>query len=116
MYILSHDGEQVGTTKLERGDPSMHEVSGVFHNVGGSKALAGWIKSVGGEEDGGVVFVVLNEDFTVVDQAGVEIKFQEASLISVPEDDEAFLDITGVSEEDYKTHFSGHISAVDTNG
>ena len=115
MYTLNHEGEKIGTTKLERGDPSMHAVSGVFHNVGGSKALAGWIKSVGGKEDGGVVFVVLNEDFTLVDQEGQAIKFQEGNLISVPEDDEVYLDITGLSEEDYKVYFSEHISAADND-
>ena len=113
MYTLSHDGEKVGTTKLERGDPSTHAVSGVFNNIGGAKALAGWIKSIGGEEDDGVVFIVLNKDFSLVDQAGEVVKFEEGNLIVVSEEDEVFLDIAGLSEEDYKAYFGEHIAAMD---
>jgi len=115
MYTLTHDGESIGTTKLERGDPSTHAVSGVFNNMGGSKALASWIKSIGGEEDSGVVFIELNKDFTLVDQAGKTVKFLDGSLISIPEEDEVYLDITGLSEEDYKAYFAEHISAMNND-
>ena len=112
MFSLTHDGENVGTSKLERGDPSSHSVSVVFHNMGGSKALSNWIKSIGGEEDEGVVFIALEKHFTLLDQEGKVVKFQEGNLISIAEDDEVFLDITGLSEEDYKTYFAEHISAM----
>jgi len=115
MYTLTHNGENVGTTKLERGDPSTHAVSGVFNNMGGSKAMAGWIKSIGGEEDSGVVFIVLNKDFALVDEAGSVVKFQDGNLIAVPEEDEVFLDITGLSEEDYKAYFEEHITAMENS-
>lgn len=114
MYTLTHEGEKVGTTKLERGDPSILSVSGLFENIGGASALAGWIKSIGGAEDGGVVFIVLNDDFILVDQAGAAVKFKEGNLIAVPDDDEAYLDISGISGEDYRTHFAEHISAMDS--
>lgn len=110
MYILTHEGEKIGTTKLERGDPSKCAVSGVFNNIGGAKALAGWIKSIGGEEDGGVVFIELNKEFRLVDQDENVIDFSDATLIAVPEDDEVFLDITGLSEEVYKSFFAEHLS------
>ena len=112
MFTLTHDGDNVGTTKFERGDPSTHAVSGAFNNMGGSKAMAGWIKSIGGEEDDGVVFIVLNKDFTLLDEEGKVVKFQDGNLISVPAEDEVFLDITGLSEVDYKSYFSEHISAM----
>lgn len=115
MYTLTHDGDKVGTTKLERGDPSIHSVSGEFYNVGGAKALAGWIKSIGGAEDDGVVFITLNADFTLVNAEGDEVKFAEGNLISVPQDDEVYLDISGISDEDYKTFFSEHLSAMDSD-
>jgi len=115
MYTLTHNGENVGTSKLERGDPSTHAVSGVFNNLGGSKAMAGWIRSIGGEEDSGVVFIVLDKDFSLVDQAGKVVKFQDGNLIAVPEEDEVFLDITGLSEEDYKAYFAEHITAMENN-
>ena len=113
MFTLTHDGENVGVTKLERGDPSSRTVSGVFNNMGGAKALAGWIKSIGGEEDEGVVFITLNTGFSLLDDAGKSIKFQDGNLISIPADDEVFLDITGLSEDDYKTYFAEHISAME---
>lgn len=113
MFTLTHDGEDVGITKLERGDPSSRTVSGVFNNMGGAKALAGWIKSIGGEEDDGVVFITLNKGFTLLDQAGKEIVFHDGNLISIPEENEVFLDITGLSDEDYKTYFAQHISAME---
>ena len=115
MYTLTHEGEIVGSSKLERGDPSTHAVSGEFNNMGGAKTLAAWIKSIGGEEDEGVVFVALNKDFRLLDAAGNTVKFTEGNLISVPEEDEVFLDISGISEEDYKTHFAEHISAMENN-
>jgi len=116
MYTLNHAGESIGTTNFERGDPSALSVSGNFNNIGGSKAISGWIKSIGGEEDNGVVFIALNDDFTLLDQDGAEIAFAEGHLIAVPEEDEAFVDITSQSEEDYKTHFAAHISAMDDDG
>jgi len=112
MFTLNHDGDTVGSTKLERGDPSARSVSGEFNNMGGAKALAAWIKSIGGKEDEGVVFITLNSDFSLLDDAGEVVKFAEGNLISVPDDDEVFLDITGLSEEDYKTYFAEHISAM----
>ncbi len=108
MFTLSHKGEKVGTTMLERGEPSERSVSGEFSNIGGAKALAGWIKSIGGQEDDGVVFVALDEGFTLVEKSGHEIKFKEAHLISVPNDDEVYLDINGVSEEHYNAYFANH--------
>lgn len=113
MYTLTHEGETIGSSKLERGDPSMRTVSGVFNNMGGSKALAGWIKSIGGEEDEGVVFIELNKDFSLLDEAGKTVEFLSGNLISIPEDDEVFLDITGLSDEVYKAYFEEHISAMD---
>ena len=116
MYTLNHDGEKVGSTQLERGDPETHSVSGVFNNLGGSKALTGWIKSIGGAEDDGVVFVVLNNDFELINEAGEVVKFEEGNLIAVPEEDEVYLDITGLSKEDYKTYFAEHLSAMSDEG
>ena len=113
MFTLTHDGDDVGFSKLERGDPTSHTVSGVFNNMGGAKALAGWIRSIGGEEDEGVVFITLNKDFALLDQAGTVVEFQDGNLISIPDDDEVFLDITGVSDDVYKTYFAEHISALE---
>lgn len=112
MFTLTHDGENVGTTKLERGDPSTRAVSGAFNNMGGSKALAGWIRSIDGKEDDGVVFIELNKDFTLLDQEGNIVTFTDGNLISIPEADEVFLDITGLTEEDYNSYFAEHISAM----
>ncbi|OUS00601.1 hypothetical protein A9Q81_10475 [Gammaproteobacteria bacterium 42_54_T18] len=114
MYTLSHEKDKIGTTKLERGDPSTYAVSGVFNNIGGAKALAGWIKSIGGEEDGGVVFIGLNKDFSLVDKDENVIDFADATLIAIPDDDEVFLDITGLSEDVYKAFFAEHLSALDS--
>jgi len=113
MYTLTHEGENIGFSKLERGDPSIHAVSGVFNNMGGSKAMAGWIKSIGGKEDEGVVFIELNKDFTLLDEAGEAVEFQGGNLISIPADDEVFLDITGLSDEVYKAYFAEHITAME---
>lgn len=114
MYTLTHDGDDIGTTKLESGDPSTYAVSGAFTNFGGAKALAGWIKSIGGEEDDGVVFIALNEDFTLLDQAGEIVKFTEGSLIAVPDESEVYLDISGLSEADYKAYFAEHVLAMES--
>lgn len=113
MYTLTHEGENIGFSKLERGDPTVNAVSGIFHNVGGSKALAGWIKSIGGEEEEGVVFIELNKDFSLSDEAGKTVEFLAGSLISIPEEDEVYLDITDLSDDVYKAYFEGHITAME---
>jgi len=113
MYTLTHEDETIGSSKLERGDPSEYTVSGVFNNMGGSKALAGWIKSIGGEEDEGVVYIELNKDFRLLDQEGETVEFTGGNLISIPGEDEVYLDITGISDEVYKTYFAEHISAME---
>ncbi len=115
MYILTHEGESIGATRLERGDPAALTVSGAFANMGGAKAIANWIKSVGGEEDEGVVFIDLQKDFALFNQEGKEVKFAEGHLIAVPEEDEVYLDITIISEADYKAHFAEHISAMESD-
>jgi len=115
MYTLTHEDETIGSSKLERGDPSENSVSGVFNNMGGSKALASWIKSIGGQEDEGVVFIELNKDFSVLDQTGKAVEFKDGNLISIPEDDEVYLDISGLSDDDYKVYFAEHIAAMETN-
>ena len=112
MYTLTHEGESVGTTNFESGDPAALSVSGAFNNVGGSKAMAGWIKSIGGEEDNGVVFVALNGDFALLDHDGEAIDFAEGHLIAVPAEDEVFVDITSRTEEEYQDNFTAHISAM----
>ena len=115
MYTLTHEDEAIGNCELERGDPSENSVSGVFINVGGSKALAGWIKSIDGKEDEGVVFIELNNSFKLLDQAGKAVEFQGGNLISIPEADEVFLDITGLPDDVYKTYFEEHITAMEAN-
>ncbi len=116
MYTLTHEGENVGRTKLERGDPTTYSVSGAFENIGGAAALAAWLISIGAEQDDGVVFVDLNPSFTLVNPLGEVLKFDSGSLIAVPGEDEAFLDIVGLSEADYKAHFPQHIAALAKDG
>lgn len=117
MYTLTHDGEIIGVTQLERGDPSELSVSGAVNNFGGAKAMAAWIKSIGGEEDNGVIFIALNGDFSLLDQAGTAIKISEGHLMAVPDEDgeEVFIDITLPTEKDYKSHFSAHMLAMEND-
>ena len=112
MFNLLHNGESIGRSRLESGDPAAGIVSGAFINVGGAKALAGWIKSIGGSEDDGAVFVSLNDDFVLQDREGHTLRFTEGTLISVPAEDETFVEFMGISNQDYKAHFSGHLAAV----
>lgn len=112
MYTLTHEGDHVGVSKLESGDPAINSVSGLFNNMGGSIAMAGWLKSIGGQEDDGVVFIELNNDFSLLDESGQKLEFAGGSLISIPGDDEVYLDITGLSDEVYTTYFSAHITAM----
>ena len=115
MYTITHEGENVGHSELERGDPTIHAVSGLFSNMGGAIALAAWIKSIGGKEEDRVVFIELDKNFNLHDEKGKIIEFQGGNLISRPDEDEVFLDITGISDEDYKTYFEGHIKAMDND-
>ena len=112
MFNLFHCDESVGRSALESGDPDLRSASGVFINVGNAKALAGWIKSIGGSEDNGAVHITLDDDFELRDSEGKRIQYTDATLISVPEEDEAFLEVTGLAEQDYQDHFSGHIAAA----
>lgn len=110
MFVLSHQGDSVGTTRLESGDPSIHSVSGVFENMGGVKALAKWIESIGGEEDNGVIYINLNEDFILSGAMGKSVEYIEATLIAVPADDEAYLDVS-LTPENFQAYFPDHLAA-----
>lgn len=112
MFKLIHEGESLGSSNLESGDPENHSVSGVFNNVGGAKALAGWIKSVGGQEDEGAVFIELNQDFALQTSDAEPVEFTEGTLIAVPAEDETFLELIGISSQDYDAHFPGHRAAL----
>ena len=114
MFNLLHEGERIGGSRLESGDPEARSVSGVFFNMGGSTALAGWLKSIGGQEDEGVVFLVMNDDFELQDGEGLKVPFAEGTLISVPGEDEAFIELSDIPEGHYSTHFAGHIAAMAT--
>ena len=116
MFILNHEGEKIGTTMLERGEPSDRAVSGQFFNLGGAMAIAGWIKSIGGQEDNGVIFITLNEDFELIEKSGQVITFEQAHLISVPDEEEVYLDVSGVAEQAYDQFFANHQIAETLEG
>lgn len=111
-FTLTHEGDVIGTSKLERGDPEILSVSGLFTNVGGPTALAEWIKSIGGKTEDNVVFIDLHETFALVDDYGSTIVFAEGSLIAIPGEDEAYLDIQGISPDLYQQYFPRHIAEL----
>ena len=112
MYYLKYNGESIGSSHLENGDPDIFSVSGSFTNVGGPATLAKWLKHLGGSEENGTAHFVLNEYFSLATVEDQEIGYSEATLIATPESNEAYLDITGIPEEDYKTYFARHIEAL----
>ena len=112
LFTLLHAGDAIGTSNLESGDPDSTSASGVFNNLGGAKALAGWLKSIGGSEDEGAVFVGLDQDFELQTREGDKIAFSEGSLIAVPEADETFLELSGIPQQTYRAFFAGHIEAA----
>lgn len=112
MYTLTHEGDTIGTTNLERGDPPALEASGVFENIGGAKALAAWIKSVGGEEDDGVVYIALNDDFILSDADNEVVNFSQSHLMAVPAQDEVYLEVTLSTKEAYESYFGDHMRAM----
>ena len=77
MFKLLHDGETLGTTLFESSDPALHQVSGVFDNLGGAITLSAWILSNGGTEDGEVIYMDLNKDFGVTTADGEPVVFDE---------------------------------------
>ncbi len=111
-FTLLHDGERIGTSNLERGDPAERSASGVFYNIGGAKALAGWIQSIGGAEDEGVTYVAVGEEFELQSDDGQIVAIGEATLIAVPETDETFLELSEIPESTYATFFADHIAAL----
>ncbi len=115
-FTLMHDGERIGTSNLERGDPAERSASGVFNNIGGAKALAGWLKSIGGAEDEGVTYVAVGEEFELQSDDGQTVDFGEGTLIAVPEADETFLELTEIPESTYTAHFADHIAALGDDG
>ena len=114
-YTLTHEGDKIGTSSLESGDPSILAVSGMFLNTGGAKAMAGFLKSIGGKEDQGVFFVELTDAFKLYDEDRNAITFSEGNLIAIPADEEVFLDIVGLSEADYEKYFPGHLAELADN-
>ncbi len=85
-------------SNLESGDPTERSASGVFYNIGGAKALAGWIRSIGGAEDEGVTYVAVGEEFELQSEDGQNIQCGEGTLIAVPETDETFLEFAEIPD------------------
>ena len=112
MFELLHANENIGRSRLESGDPATQTVSGIFYNVGGAKALAGWIKSIGGAEEAGAVHISMDKDFQLLTSDGQAVPFAQVTLISVPDEDETFVEISGIPDLDYVTHFTGHVAAL----
>lgn len=113
MYYLKYSGESIGSSHLENGDPEINSVSGGFTNVGGPGTLAKWLKHLGGKEENGTAYFVLNEHFSLTTLEDQEINYSEATLIAIPESSEAYLDVTGIPEDDYKTYFPKHIAELE---
>jgi hypothetical protein len=111
-FRITHEGDTIGTTLFEGGDPDARGVSGQLHNPAGSRALAGWILSIGGSEDDGAVFVEMDSNFRIQDGEGTDIPFGEATLIALPGEDEAYIDVSGIPEERYYALFMHHVTAV----
>ena len=112
MFFISHDGDTIGTSALESGDPEQMSVSGVFANMGGAKALSGWIKSIGGQEEDGATFVALDKSFALFDAEGTVLEFSEGTLIAVPETDETYIEFVGISNENYQKYFPKHLASI----
>jgi hypothetical protein len=112
MFYLKFNGESIGSSNLENGDPEKFSVSGDFANVGGPETLAKWLKHLGGTEEKGITHFVLDERFLLATEDDQEIGYAEATLIAVQETNEAFIDVTGIPEEDYKACFAKHIRAL----
>lgn len=115
-FRITHEGDLIGSTHFEGGDPDSRGVSGVVHNRAGAKALAGWIMSIGGAEDDGAVYIELGAAFLIQDDAGNSMPFDEATLIALPEDGEAYIDVTGIPGEIYHAHFMHHVQAAMDGG
>ncbi|MAD45892.1 MAG: hypothetical protein CMI02_07035 [Oceanospirillaceae bacterium] len=111
MFTLTHEGDVIGTSQLESGDPTAMSVSGLFNNVGGADTLAAWMRSIGAKEEDNITFITLDEPFQLQDAYGTVINFKEGSLIAIPDDEEVFLEVEGLSPMDYQTHFRSHILA-----
>jgi len=113
-YRIRHDGDVVGITHFEGGDPDTRGVSGVVHNQAGAKALAMWIMSIGGAEDAGAVYIELGDAFAIEDEAGDALTFDEATLIALPGEEEAYIDVAGVPDDSYRERFMHHLQAAGT--
>ncbi|MDK2776306.1 MAG: hypothetical protein KYX62_01430 [Pseudomonadota bacterium] len=112
MFTLTHEGDVIGTSRLERGDPAVFSVSGIFNNVGGPETLAAWMRSINGKEEDNIVYIDLQAPFKLVDAYGDTLTFSAGTLIAIPDEEEAFLDIEGLTEEDYRTHFRRHLAEL----
>lgn len=112
MYSLLHDGEILGSTLFESADPEAHSVSGQFNNAGGPIALSGWIMSNGGAEEGEVIYLNLMKSFEVHSQASEPLFYDEATLIAVPNENEAFIELIIHDEATYEKFLMQHTVAL----
>ncbi|MFT7287318.1 MAG: hypothetical protein ACI87W_001431 [Halieaceae bacterium] len=112
MFSVLHAGDRIGGSHLEGGDPADRSVSGIFYNVGGAKALEGWMKSVGGTQDGEALFLVMNDEFALQTEEGEAISFTEGTLIVVAAEEETFVEFMDLPEAAYNEHFSDHLKAL----
>ncbi|MFT7288478.1 MAG: hypothetical protein ACI87W_002599 [Halieaceae bacterium] len=57
----------------------------------------------------------MNDDFGLVDADDQPVSYSEGTLIAVPAEDECFVEFSGITEDDYKTHFGLHLDAMSSS-
>lgn len=112
MYTLFHEGEALGGTVLESADPESHSISGRFNNTGGPIVLSAWIMSNSGTEEGDIVYLNLAEEFQLKDAAGEKVVFDESTLIAIPDENEAFIEIIIRDKSVYDSFLAEHETAL----
>lgn len=113
MYKLLHNGEALGSTLFESADPESHSLSGRFNNMGGAIALSAWIMTNGGTEDGEVIYLEVGSDFALVNKEGEKVDFNEATLIAVPGENEAYIELIIDDQKAYEAFLAGHVAALE---
>lgn len=113
MYKLLHNGEALGSTLFESADPDSHSLSGRFNNMGGAIALSAWIMTNGGTEDGDVIYLEVGSDFELVDNENQPVAFNEATLIAVPGENEAYIDLVIDDQSAYEKFLAEHVALLE---
>ena len=111
MYRILNGETAIASSALEAGDPPMGSVSGILLEIDDIHQFTKMLLDCGATNDNGMFHLELSEKFSVVNNSGDKLQYSGGAIFSVPEVNEATIDLVGISYPEYEELFPNHVLA-----